>query len=577
MDIKEFEIPVPWGHIAVKAWGKEEDIPVLAIHGLGDNAGAFDRLLPLLPSSFYYICIDLPSHGRSSPFPPHLPINAIDNVLTLKLVADYLNRNKYILMGHSWGGQTSILFTQLYPEYVIKLIVFDAYYFGPITLGTFKDFFNERFNSLIKINGNLVANKQPLYKYEEAVTKLLRGRMYGELTREAAEPILKRCLIPTENGKYIFSTDPRLKAFINPFFGSKYIIALVKKYPITCPLLFVYASDSKVWYYRFEGVIREFKRNKHCVVKEVIGNHDFYNNFPELVASMVNRFLTKVEIKAWGNEENTPVLSIHGLGDNAGTFDRLLPLLPSPFYYICIDLPSHGRSSPYPPHLFINALDNVLTLKLVLDYMNRKKYILMGHSWGGQTSILFTQLYPEYVIKLIVFDAFYLFPVTLNSLKHFLNDRFSHLIRINENIAANKQPQYTYEETVEKLMEGRMYGELTKEAAEPLLKRSLISTENGKYIFSTDPRLKAFINPLFNLKYIMGLVKKYRITCPVLFVYASDSEAQYYYFKRVITEYQRNKQCIVKKVTGNHDVHNNSPELVAPIVNKFLTKRQSKL
>ncbi|KAF2895364.1 hypothetical protein ILUMI_10818, partial [Ignelater luminosus] len=281
--------------------------------------------------------------------------------------------------------------------------------------------------------------------------------------------------------------------------------------------------------------------------------------------------------KAWGNEENTPVLALHGISDNAGTFDRLLPLLPSSFYYICIDLPSHGRSSPYPPHLFINALDNVLTLKLVLDYLNRKKYILMGHSWGGQTSILFTQLYPEYVIKIIVFDSFYLFPVELLHFKDFLTNKFSKLIRVNENIATNKRPQYTYEEAIAKLVEGRRSGELTREAAESLSKRCLIPTENGKYIFSTDPRLKAFINPLFNLKFVVGLVKKYPITCPVLFVYASDTEAQYYYFKSVIREYKRNKQCIVKKVVGSHDVHNNSPELVAPIVNKFLTKGKSKL
>ena len=65
---------MPWGHIAGKAWGKPSRKPVLAVHGKGlpgdltvlkdciatecvylspltgylDNAGSFDKLIPLL-------------------------------------------------------------------------------------------------------------------------------------------------------------------------------------------------------------------------------------------------------------------------------------------------------------------------------------------------------------------------------------------------------------------------------------------------------------------------------------------------------------------------------------------------
>lgn len=298
MEVQEFEIPVPWGHIAVKAWGHPEDTPVLAVHGLGDNAGTFDRLMPYLPTSFYYICIDLPSHGKSSHYPPHLLISSLDNILSIKLVVDHLARKKYIYMGHSWGGQAGIFFTQLYPEYIIKLIVFDTFHFIPVASSTFKDFVTLRLENLTRINEKVAKNKPPLYTYDEAVTKLMKGRVFGELLKESAEALLIRSLVPAGDGKFKFSTDPRLKAVVNPIFDLKYMERLVKKYPITCSTLFVYATDSQFMYVYYKGVVREFRRqNKHCLFKKVTGSHDVHNNSPELVGPIVNTFLSKSKSK----------------------------------------------------------------------------------------------------------------------------------------------------------------------------------------------------------------------------------------------------------------------------------------
>lgn len=66
---KEVEIDVPWGVIAGKWYGDQSEQPVLAIHGWQDNAGTFDRLLPLLPATIPILAIDLPGHGHSTPYP----------------------------------------------------------------------------------------------------------------------------------------------------------------------------------------------------------------------------------------------------------------------------------------------------------------------------------------------------------------------------------------------------------------------------------------------------------------------------------------------------------------------------
>ena len=44
----ELRIPVPYGHIAGKAWGDPSGKPLLALHGWLDNAGTHDHLVPLL-------------------------------------------------------------------------------------------------------------------------------------------------------------------------------------------------------------------------------------------------------------------------------------------------------------------------------------------------------------------------------------------------------------------------------------------------------------------------------------------------------------------------------------------------
>lgn len=50
--------------IAVRTWGAEDGIPILALHGWLDNAASFERLAPMLDGCFV-VAPDLIGHGRS--------------------------------------------------------------------------------------------------------------------------------------------------------------------------------------------------------------------------------------------------------------------------------------------------------------------------------------------------------------------------------------------------------------------------------------------------------------------------------------------------------------------------------
>lgn len=183
----------------VKAWGDPVNKPVLVTHGILDNAGSFDKLIPLLPKSFYYICIDFPSHGRSSHYPPLFPLHDTNILIVYRLVLDYFNRGKYILLGHSYGGGTGNGFARMYPEYVEKIIGID-----PVTAFLpaeyFKKYNTKVFNKCIQLVEKQRSREKPTYSKEEIIKKL--ETRYGEIIpQDAANSLMLRMIEPS--GKLI--------------------------------------------------------------------------------------------------------------------------------------------------------------------------------------------------------------------------------------------------------------------------------------------------------------------------------------------------------------------------------------
>ncbi|XP_068907557.1 serine hydrolase-like protein 2 [Tenebrio molitor] len=284
-----------------------------------------------------------------------------------------------------------------------------------------------------------------------------------------------------------------------------------------------------------------------------------------------------IAAKVWGNLNDPIVLVFHGIMDNAGSFDRLIPHLPKSFCYVCIDLPGHGRSSHFPPFFPAYTLNNIIVYKMIMQHFKREKYIVIGHSYGGQIGFLFAQLYPEYVEKLIMFDTIHIFPVHTGQFKQNLRDKFDFCISLDEKTKTNNRPTYTYAEALQKLQDQRFNGYISPEAAETLLQRGIASVGDGKYVFTVDLRMKQFINPLHDFRYILETLKKFPVTCPVLMVLGRDSELQQMYMKPITKFLKKYKNIMIKNVDGHHDVHNNEPEIVAPYVTKFLLMKKAKL
>ncbi|XP_058802008.1 serine hydrolase-like protein 2 isoform X2 [Phymastichus coffea] len=180
------KLKVPWGYVDAKTWGNPQKTHILVVHGIMDNAGAFDRLIAQLPENFYYVCIDLPGHGLSSHFPSGLLLSYFSFVLTIRYVLDELKWDQTYYMGHSFGAHLGVLFSIIYPHRIQKLILIDGIIAVPYS--------NKDLINYIKDENNLVIEE----------SKSNNPRLYTEEEVIYALSYLRNCCLNTEAAKALF-------------------------------------------------------------------------------------------------------------------------------------------------------------------------------------------------------------------------------------------------------------------------------------------------------------------------------------------------------------------------------------
>lgn len=113
----------------------------------------------------------------------------------------------------------------------------------------------------------------------------------------------------------------------------------------------------------------------------------------------------KIAGKFWRNNSHPTFLCLHGREDNAGTFDRLIPLLPRQFSYLAIDFPGHGRSSRIPNGVFYHNIDFLFVINQIIDFYNWKRVSIIAHSMSSRLSFIYASIFPHRVDMLIGIDV----------------------------------------------------------------------------------------------------------------------------------------------------------------------------
>ena len=287
IQIKELRFKVPWGHVAAKAWGSPEDSAVLVVHGMMDNAGSFNRLIPLLSRKFYYVCIDLPGHGFSSHFPAGVPLDFFNYVLCIRLVLQELGWKSCLCIAHSLGALVTFFYTYVYPGIIKKMISIDTAFPKPFDDDLLKSRILELHETALD---HLKGEDFRVFSREDVIFALQTRRKHY-MKKEAAEELFERAVTEVDGG-YKYNRDSRLKVIPRPVFSYEQCVHYMKKE--TVPTLFIVAST--ISEFLSEGRTREaffevIKRKKTVQFVVIEGNHDLHINNPERIAPLIQTFL----------------------------------------------------------------------------------------------------------------------------------------------------------------------------------------------------------------------------------------------------------------------------------------------
>ncbi|TFK07321.1 Serine hydrolase-like protein 2 [Platysternon megacephalum] len=287
--VSELKFPVPWGHIAAKAWGSPQGRPVLCLHGWLDNANTFNRLIPLLPKDYYYMAMDFGGHGLSSHRPAGFPYHFLD----------YVSEIRRVTAGEQAGRtrRAGSFFSCIFPEMVDKLILVESYGFFPAPQES-----DAWLNSKRKVIESLLSleeNKHQPPKVrspQEALQRLLQANSH--LTEESGRILLQRGATEVPGG-LVYNRDMRALTHNQDSLALEQCVSFLNK--IQASVLMIIAQDGifnpeaeNMSRYFVKPLREAFQSNlKHFEFAEVTGNHFVHLNEPEVVVGLINIFLKR--------------------------------------------------------------------------------------------------------------------------------------------------------------------------------------------------------------------------------------------------------------------------------------------
>lgn len=298
MEVKEIKIKFKWGYIAGKWWGSKDVRPIVLLHGWQENAGTFDRLVPMLSNKFSYLAIDFFGHGLSS----HLPFYSFTSlVYYLNIIRAKFKWECISLLGHSMGAIIAFTYAGLFPNNIDLLICID----GMLPIVRLADLCVDllAFKCEILLETDQQDDIEPTieppsHTYAGLIERLVKGSD-GIITAESAPYILQRgakqsAFYPK---KYYFTRDRRVRYMHEDHYNDDVYMEMAKRN--TVPYLFIKCTNdyfdlnANIW--KIVELLR--KNNKYFEIHEVSGNHHVHLNNPEKIADTISTFLLKYRLK----------------------------------------------------------------------------------------------------------------------------------------------------------------------------------------------------------------------------------------------------------------------------------------
>ena len=166
------------------------------------------------------------------------------------------------------------------------------------------------------------------------------------------------------------------------------------------------ASNPLKWAFALLGV---------ALLATAVGIGAFYSNPVGIGMTLARQALDRMGLERqafeapagrllyWRGGAGEPVVLVHGMGNQAGTWVKIAADLSHSARLIVPDLPGHGDSAPYDGPLTLR--DEVAGLAALIDRESPDAPVtLVGNSMGGWVSLLYAADYPDRVRRVIALN-----------------------------------------------------------------------------------------------------------------------------------------------------------------------------
>jgi esterase len=112
----------------------------------------------------------------------------------------------------------------------------------------------------------------------------------------------------------------------------------------------------------------------------------------------------KLHYLDYGSEGRTPLLCLHGSAVNAHWFDFVAGGFAADYHVRALDLRGHGDSASADPPKY-GMPDYAADVAAVVEKLDLRDFMLVGHSMGGLVSLAYEARYPGRAKKIVVIDS----------------------------------------------------------------------------------------------------------------------------------------------------------------------------
>lgn len=271
----------------------------------------------------------------------------------------------------------------------------------------------------------------------------------------------------------------------------------------------------------------------------------------------------------WDGDDVTrdhTVILIHGFLDLSWTWEAVAAAgLDRKFHLVAPDLRGHGDSDRVGAGGYYHFMDYLADLADLIEQVGRNKVSLVGHSMGGSVAAYFTGVYPSRIARLALLEGLGPPDAEWSTWP----DRLSAWIAAwkRQRDRGGSKRYATLEEAAARLR--ATDPKLTEPLARRLAEVSTVRTDDGRYVYKHDPLHLTPAPYLFMVDGAMSLWQ--RITCPTLLVDAQHSE-----FRYAPEEATRRRSAFanarhVEVADAGHMMQRHQPELLAMLLDEFLS------